>query len=180
MEAQTKEEIKDVLKEVLQDPEAAQSLAEKIAVRIKNLQDADDNAKEDETNWIRGEHFVSCIPCMKISDSDKVPAALRKFKKGNFGKINVNAEAFHIRRSQKEHEANDLHKWCAVKGKALEEEAMKEDLKNFRAAENTVRNVLFCLQNGGGSELFVGLMNKDNLTEGIEAPTKNDSKKTLT
>ena len=33
--------------------------------------------------------------------------------------------------------------------------------------------------NGGGSELFVGLMNKDNLTEGIDAPTKNDSKKTF-
>ena len=33
--------------------------------------------------------------------------------------------------------------------------------------------------NGGGSELFVGLMDKDNLTEGIDAPTKNDSKKTF-
>ena len=35
------------------------------------------------------------------------------------------------------------------------------------------------MKNGGGSELFVSLMDKDNLTEGVEAPTKNDSKKTF-
>ena len=52
-------------------------------------------------------------------------------------------------------------------------------MKNKKAAENTVMNVLFALKNGGGSELFLSLMDKDNLTEGIEAPTKNDSKKTF-
>ena len=61
-----------------------------------------------------------------------------------------------------------------IKGKILDEEEMKEDNKNQKAAENTVRNVIFALKNGGGSELFVGLMDKDNLTDGIEAPTKND------
>ena len=39
--------------------------------------------------------------------------------------------------------------------------------------------MIFALKNGGGSELFLSLMDKDNLTEGIEAPTKNDSKCTF-
>ena len=55
----------------------------------------------------------------------------------------------------------------------------KKLLGKIKAAENTVRNVIFTLINGGGSELFAGLMDKDNLTEGIETPTKNDSKKTF-
>ena len=88
---------------------------------------------------------------------------MRKFRKGNFGRIILDNEQFHIRHSQKIHAANDLHKWCVMMGKILEEEAIKEDRKNEKAAENTVRNVLFALMNGGGSELFVGLMDKDNL-----------------
>ena len=103
----------------------------------------------------------------------------KKFRKRNFGRLLLNNEQFHIKQSQKAHESNDLHKWCMMKDKILEEEAIKEDKKNEKAAKNTVRNVLFALMNGGGSELFVGLMDKDNLTEGIDAPTKNDSKKTF-
>ena len=55
--------------------------------------------------------------------------------------------------------------------KILEEKALKEEDQNYKAAENTVRNVIFALQHGGGAEMFVGLMDKDNLTQGIKAPT---------
>ena len=91
----------------------------------------------------------------------------------------MKAEQFNVNHRQKEHEATDLHAWCVTKGKILDEEEMRDENKNNKAAENTVRNVIFALKNGGGSELIVGLMDKDNLTEGIEAPTKNDSKKTF-
>ena len=178
-ETETKDTIREALIEALKDPEAAEMLAEQIAIKLKKLQEKERDSETTESYWIRGEDFVSCSYCIKYSGIDQVPAALRKFKKGNFGRILLNNEQFHIKRSQKVHESNDLHKWCMMKGKILEEEAFKEDKKNEKAAENTVRNVLFALMNGGGSELFVGLMDKDNLTDGIDAPTKNDSKKTF-
>ena len=59
-----------------------------------------------------------------------------------------------------------------MKSEQLEKEKLIEDIKNKQASENTVRNVIFALKNGGGSGLFLSLMDKDNLT-------KNDSKKTF-
>ena len=175
----TKDTIKEALIEALKDPQAAEMLADQIAMKIKKLQEDDSKSDITESYWVEGEDYVSCSFCTKYSGNEHLPVSLRKFRKGNFGRIILDNEQFHIRRSQKIHEANDLHKWCVMMGKILEEEAIKEDRKNEKAAENTVRNVLFALMNGGGSELFVGLMDKDNLTEGIEAPTKNDSKKTF-
>ena len=174
-----KKEIKCALIDALKDPEAAQLLSEQIVDRIQKL-----NAKEAENVvndkiWMSGEDYLSCIACIKHSDSDKVPVALRKFKKGNFGRLNVKADKKHLRTSQKNHESSDLHKWYMIKCEQLEKEKLNRDMKNKNAAENTVRNVLFALKNGGGSELFLSLMDKDNLTEEIEAPTKNDSKKTF-
>ena len=171
--------IKEAIMDALKDPEAAEVLAEHVAMKIRKIKEDDSSSKPDESVWKRGEDFVSCIPCLKYSDSGKVPPGLRKSRKGNYGRINLNQEQFNVTHSQKQHESNDLHKWCVIKGKILDEEEMREDSKNNKAAENTVRNVVFALKNGGGSELFVGLMDKDNLTEGIEAPTKNDSKKTF-
>ena len=175
-----KEIVKSALVEALKDPEAAKLLSEQIVYRIKKL--SKDDTEEiiiDESVWMSGDDFISCIPCLKYSDMEKVPAALRKYKKGNFGRIKAKGEGFHIRHSQKEHEASDLHKWCAVKSEELEKEKIVQDTKNKQAAENTVRNVIFALKNGGGSELFLSLMDKDNLTEGIEALAKNDSKCTF-
>ena len=75
--------------------------------------------------------------------------------------------------------ANDIHKWFTVKNEELEKEKMTEDVKNKQLSENTDMNSLFALKNGGGSELLISLMDKDNLTKtkGIEAPNKNDSNK---
>ena len=174
-----KNEIKSALVDALSDPEAAQFLAEQIADRIKKINADEADTAIDAKMWQSGEHFTSCIACIKHSDSDKVPGALKKLRKGNFGRLNITADPNHIKTSQKNHESNDLHKWCVIKCEELEKEKLSEEMKNKKAAENTVRNVLFALKNGGGSELFLSLMDKDNLTEGIEAPTKNDSKKTF-
>ena len=68
---------------------------------------------------------------------------LRKFKKGNFGRFNVNAEKFHIRHSKKEYKSNDLHKWCVVKDEELEREKLTEEMKNNKAAKTQLG--MFCL-----------------------------------
>ena len=160
----------------LNDREAARLLLEQIAYRIKKLnKDDTEEAIVDESLWMSGEDFISCIPCLKYSDMEKVPAALKKYKRGNFGRIKAKGEGFHIRHSQKEHEASDLHKWCAVKSEEIEKEKIFENTKNKQAAENTVRNVIFALKNGGGSELFL-----NTYTTEISAAFPNYRKKAET
>ena len=178
-----REDIKEVVKAsliaALKDPEAVKLLSDEIAHRIQNLDKKETEVDIDENVWMNGEDYISCIPCLKHADNDKVPANLRKSKKGNFGRLKASADRFNIRSSQKKHEATDLHKWCNLKSEELEKEKIVQEMKNKQASENTVRNVIFALKNGGGSELYLSLMDKDNLTEGIEAPTKNDSKRTF-
>ena len=105
--AETKETIKDALIDALNDPQAAEMLASKIAIKL-NQKESD--AEVTESYWIRGEDYVSCAYCTKYSGSEQVPAALRKYRKGNFGRIMIESQQFHIRRSQKTPESNDLHK----------------------------------------------------------------------
>ena len=93
-----KEVVKASLIAALKDPEAAKLLSEQIAHRIKKLNTKETEEENvDEKVWMTGEDFISCIPCLKHSDHDKVPAVLRKYKKGNFGRLKASADRFNIR-----------------------------------------------------------------------------------
>ena len=174
-------QIKDCLHNFFSNEEECGLFAEIVARKELEIKEALENEKvEEHTCWESGLLSDICLPCLKYSDLEEVPALLRGEKRGNFGYIKTeNDENRSITRNKKRHEKSELHIWCLKKGEQID--AIKEIQKsrNARASQNVVRNALLCLQRGGSSDMFLALVNKDNLTEGVQVPTKNDSAKTF-
>ena len=122
-----KEVVMSAVLKAFKDQEASMALAELIALNIKKLEEKKSEEHQiDESIWMTGEDFISCIPCLNHSDDERVPSTLRRYRKGNFGRIKANSEKFHIRHSQKEHESNELHIWCIRKCEQLEADKLKK------------------------------------------------------
>ena len=92
LDVESKDNIKAALIHALKDPEAADVLAEHVALKTKELNKVDKTSVSDKSIWKSGEDFLSCIPCLKYSDSDKVPLGLRKSRRGNFGRISLRGD----------------------------------------------------------------------------------------
>ena len=56
----TKDTINEALIEALKDPQAAEMLADQIAMKIKKLQEDDSKSDITESFWVEGEDYVSC------------------------------------------------------------------------------------------------------------------------
>ena len=83
------------------------------------------------------------------------------------------------KKKKKRHDKSELHIWCYNKAEKIKILKESQQNKNAKVSVNVVRNMLFCLQRGGSSEMFLALVDKDNLTDGVDVPTKNDSAKTF-
>ena len=176
-----KKDIKESLKDFFHDEQQCGIFAEVLVKKEKEIKEAfEDEANVDGDWWEHGLTSDLCVPCLKYSDLEEVPAGFSIQKKGNFGKIKTeNVDLRSIKRNKKRHEQSELHVWCFNKAEQIETLKENQKNKNSKVSDNVVRNMLFCLKRGGSSEMFQALVDKDNLTEGVDVPTKNDSAKTF-
>ena len=160
--------------------EALEKLSKAVAFRVKEASAEDDEVGQLnnlEDFWYGGEKFLSCQPCVKYKNSENVPAAIRCDKKGSFGFISKDQLKRKMLRSIAKHEKSDLHKWCVVEAEKGLKERLDERERNLKIGEKIVRNAVFCLKKGMSPRDFIGLNEKDGLTEELEVATKNDSRK---
>lgn len=157
-------------------------LVEELSLKISEIVYSRLNAPQVETesltsnnHWLKGEDYYVCSPCMKFSDCSEAPSNLKKFHKKIFGYVKTNQTTSHLNRSIKEHNENELHKWCVHKACQSDAELKNVENENKKVGRQIIRNGLFCLNNSLSSHDFVKLNDKDNLTEGLTSATKNDS-----
>ena len=146
-----KKSIIDAIKSELKSEELTNELSLKIAnvvsEKLKTVRDSSENVKENPSIWKTGESYMYCESCCKYKNSDKVPASLKKLKKGMFGYVKLNQSTDHLNRSIKAHEINELHNWCCAKQIEVENDQCQFDEKNKEAGRIVIRNGLFCLKN---------------------------------
>ena len=81
-------QIKDCLHDFFSNEEECGLFAEIVARKELEIKDALENEKVEEHNcWESGLLSDICLPCLKYSDLEEVPALLRGEKRGNFGYI---------------------------------------------------------------------------------------------
>ena len=170
-------ELKKELKNA-EDPllcELGVKIAKVVSERLKGIQSDKEKDLVSEC-WKTGEKFMWCECCLRFSDADQVPSAIKKFHKSNFEYVKLDQKEKHVRFTMKSHEQNELHKWCYSKNEKHKADQQEIQIENKKAGKLVIRNGLFCLKNSLSSHDFVKLNDKDNLIDEFQCATKNDSK----
>ena len=145
------------------------TVADKLAAKLHPT-------SESQNRWTKADNFEMCDCCMKFSNSRDVPAPLRGQRRGNFGFVSRDQSDRFIKSQKQSHEKTDLHNWCKTKKVQVDLENAHNEHASEEAGQLVIRNVLLCLKKGWSAEDFMSLNDKDNLTNNINAVTKNDSK----
>ena len=146
------------------------SVSDKIHAKFESTKETNSESKGE---WMATDTHYICQSCLRYKKADNVPVQLKQQLKGNFGFVAANSMAKH---HCTRHEMNDLHKWCVEEQKRQDALNKETEEKSRQAGMLIVRNALFCLKRGLSAKDFMCLNDKDNMTEGITAATKNDSK----
>lgn len=150
-------------------------LSSKIAIKLHELSGEKSLEQEPTAEWMVGDHFDVCKPCLKHSNSPDVPQALKHNRRGNYGLVANDQRSNNLHKAKVSHENNPLHIFCANKEKESEKTATQQEIESTQAGEMIIRNALLCFIKGWSAEDFLSLNDKDNLTQNIKAATKNDS-----
>ena len=145
--------------------------------KLKKDPTLEDNSQEF---WIEDELFWICNPC--FFHSKHAPAPLLVGKKGSFGYVGKAGKASDVTTSKTRHCETNLHRHCIQEYKEQVEKKTLTDNRNEIAGKKIIRNAIFCLKRGLGSQDFLLLNLKDFLAEkdlgskSYNVANKNDSK----
>ena len=142
-----------------------------------------ENIKIEET-WVNGDTIITCRPCAIFSDGSDFPSHLNKLRRGKFGsveKVTKTGEKksnYHVLRAVKDHSTSDLHIFCCLKEKNMEENKKCFEKEDEAAGRITIRDVIKTIKRGGSAGDFQASQNMlhlESLHQNITVSTKNNS-----